>query len=135
MATISFSGMGCSYVAIALSDLAPTHISGPLSVVFLITFVFSFGAGCGALNVAYAPEVVPPELADIVLGIGQSLSVFVTLFLVLVFPSVLDALGALGAFFILAGFSFGSLLFLRVFMIETRGRELDDIVQELSKPK
>jgi len=135
MATISFSGMGISYLALALSSLAPVHISGPLSVVFLIGFTLSFGAGCGALNLAYAPEVVPPQLANTVLGIGQSLSVFTALILVLIFPSVLDALGALWSFIILSGFCFGSLLFLRTFMIETKGRELDDILRELTQQK
>ena len=133
MAYISLSGMSISYLGLALSDLGRSSVSGPFSVMFAITCCFTFCMATGTLCVAYAPEVVPPEIAGVILGFGQSLSLLVSFTLVLAFPSVLDAVGALGAFLILFFFCACILLFLKVYMVETKGRELNDIVIELVK--
>ena len=131
MAYASFSIMAASYLGLSLSDLAGSSVAGPSSVVFAIMFTFGFRTASGILYTSYAPEVVPSEIAGIVLGFGQSLSLLVSFTLVLAFPSVLDAIGALGAFLILFSFCIFSLLFLKLFMIETKGRELSDIANEL----
>ena len=131
MAYASFSIMAASYLGLSLSDLAGSSVAGPSSVVFAIMFTFGFRTASGILYTSYAPEVVPSEIAGIVLGLGQSLSLLVSFTLVLAFPSVLDAIGALGAFLMLFCFCILSLLFLKVFMIETKGRELSDIANEL----
>ena len=131
MAYVSFSMMAASYLGLSLSDLATPSVAGPSSVIFAIMFTFGFRVARGILYTSYAPEVVPSEIAGIVLGFGQSFSLLVSFTLVFAFPSVLDAIGALGTFLILFCFCFLSLLFLKVFMIETKGRELSDIKNEL----
>ena len=133
LAHISFSGMALSYLGVALSSLAKSSVSGPLSVVLIIVFSLSCTLACGTLSVAYAPEVVPPEIASLILGIGQSAGLFVTFLLVLLFPSVLDAIGALLCFLIFFFFCVSSLIFLKFYMIETKGRELTDIMAEIVK--
>ena len=133
LAYISFSGMALSYLGVALSSLAKSSVSGPLSVIFIIKFSLSCTLACGTLSVAYAPEVVPSEIASLVLGIGQSAGLFVTFLLVLLFPSVLDAIGALLCFLIFFSFCVFSLIFLKFYMIETKGRELADIMAEVIK--
>ena len=133
MAYVSFSGMTISYLGLSLSDLGRSSVAGPFSVIFAITCCFAFCVASGALCVSYAPEVVPPEIAGVILGFGQSLSLLVSFTFVLAFPSVLDAVGALGTFFILFFICATSLLFLKIYMVETKGRELNDIMTELVK--
>ena len=131
MACVSFSGLAFSYLALAFSQLASSVVSGYLSVVFIMTFILSFGSGCGTLNVSYAPEVVPPQIASMVIGMGQSLSILVAFSEVLLFPTVFDTIGAFSSFLILFAISIVSLFFLKTFMVETKGRQLDEIVQSL----
>ena len=131
MAFVSFSGMALSYLALAFSQFASPVISGYLSVVFVFTFVLSFGSRCGALNICYAPEVVPPQIASTVIGMGQSLSIFIAFIEVLLFPTVCDTIGPFASFQILFVFCIVSLIFLKIFMVETKDRQLDEIVQSL----
>lgn len=132
MAYFSFSGMTICHIAIALFDLAKEDVSGPFSLVAVLTFIFMQASGCGPLTFAYAPEVVPSEIAHFVLGAGQALSILWTLILVLVYPSVQKAIGTTFAFLILAAISFACLIFLKLFMVETKGKSLEDIISELT---
>eukprot|EP00210_Caulerpa_lentillifera_P006660 g6363.t1 len=133
IAFVSYSGMGLSMAAVAFADLGAEHIRGPLSVVFVLLYMASFSAGAGTLSLHYAPEMVPPEIEHLVLGIGQSLSYFVTLILVLIFPTILDEIGALPSFLALAVFSLGTVAFLKIYMVETRGRRLEDVHKDVLK--
>lgn len=131
IAFFSFLGMGVCFVGVALADITKPQIRGVLSVAFVLLYVAFFSAGCGPLATGYAPEVVPPSIAGTVLGAGQSLCRLTDLILVLVFPEMLNTLGALSAFLIFAAFAFLSYFFLKSFMIETKGRELKEIFDEI----
>eukprot|EP00210_Caulerpa_lentillifera_P006644 g6347.t1 len=132
-AFFSFIGMGVCFFGVALADLSHKGVRGILSVGFVLVYVAFYSAGCGPLSTAYAPEVVPTSIAGTVLGLGQSLSRFTNLILVLFFPMVLDNCGAFLTFLVLTAFTVGSYFFLLVFMVETNGRELVDIFRELEQ--
>lgn len=131
----SFLGIALSHLGLALSNLAKESISGLLSLVFVISYTVFFTSGCGTLNTSYAPEVVPPEIAGFALGTGQCLGLLSSVLQVLIFPSVQEAIGTVLSFIILSAISFSCLLFMKIFMIETKGRELDDIVVEMTTCK
>eukprot|EP00210_Caulerpa_lentillifera_P006626 g6331.t1 len=131
IAFFSFLGMGVCFTGVALADLTRRQMQGVLSVGFVLLYVAFFSAGCGPLTTGYAPEVVPPSLAGIVLGAGQCLCRLTDLILVLVFPELLSTLGALPAFLMFSAFAFLSYFFLKTFMVETKGRELKEIYAEL----
>lgn len=93
----------------------------------------SFSLGTGTLSLHYAPEIAPPEIEHLVLGVGQSLSYLATLLLVLIFPSVLDGIGALPSFLAFAAVSLITVILLKIYMVETRGRRLEDIHKDVIK--
>ena len=115
------------YSIIALIDLASSTVSGIVSAVCVTVFIMAFVSSCGPMNITYAAEVVPPEIASVVLGLGQSLSLIVILILVLVFPGILDAIGALLSFLFFCVVCIFFLAFLELYMIETKGQDPEEI--------
>ena len=121
------------YLVIALIDLASSAVSGIVSAVFVTVFIMAFVSSCGPMNITYAAEVVPPEIASVVLGLGQALSLIVILILVLVFPGILDAIGALLSFLFFCIVCVFFLIFLKVYMIETKGQDPEEIWKKSTK--
>ena len=118
---------------IALIDLASSTVSGIVSTVCVTVFIMAFASSCGPMNHTYAAEVVPPEIASVVLGLGQSLSLIVNLILVLVFPGILDAIGVLLSFLFFCVVCVCFLFFLKLYMIETKGKDPEEIWKESTK--
>ena len=120
---VSVITMIVCYLLISLIDLASSTVSGIVSAVCITVYIMAFSSSCGPMSLTYAAEIVPPEIASVALGSGHALSLLVNLALVLVFPVILDAIGALLTFLVFCIVCVFFLVFLKMYMIETKGQD------------
>ena len=130
MACVSFSAMAMCCLALSLSDLAPTIISGLFSVICIFGFVFFYASVCSTLHTGLPTEILPPEVASAAFELGRFLSWLCAFIIVLISPAILDAAGALWLYLAFFASCFVSLLFWKC-AIEPKEQELKDIVEEL----
>ena len=130
---LSITIMIFSYLLIALIDLASSTVSGIVSAVCVTVYVLAFASSCGPMSMTYAAEVVPPEIASVVVGLGQSLALTVNLILVLVFPGILEAIGALLTFLFFCVVCVLFLIFLELYVIETKGQDPEEIWKKTTR--
>ena len=121
------------YLLIALVDMAASTVSGIVSAICITVFIMVFASSCGPLNMSYAAEVVPPEIASTVLGLGQSLALVVVLILVLVFPAIFDIIGAQFSFLFFCIVCILFFIFLEFYLIETKGQAPEEIWKKSTK--
>ena len=130
MACMSFAAMAMCYPALSLTNQTPSRVSGPLSIVFIIVFVFFFALVCGTMNMVDSTEIMSPEVASAASGLGQSFSWLCAFVTVLISLVILDANGILWlylTFFVscCVFYCFGKSL-----PFETKKGELKDNVEE-----
>ena len=121
------------YSLIALIDLASSTVSGIVSAMCVTVYIMAFSSSIGPMSLTYAAEVVPPEIASVVMGLGHALSLLVNLALVLVFPVILDAIGALLTFLMFCIICVFFLAFLKLYMFETKGQDPEEIWKKLTR--
>ncbi|KZC13066.1 Facilitated trehalose transporter Tret1 [Dufourea novaeangliae] len=93
-------------------------------------YILAFCLGAGPVPWAYMGEIFPTRLK----GVASSIAAFVNWTLAFIvtesFSSLVDTLGTAAIFFIFAVFCFLSVIFVIVFMIETKGKTLAQIQTE-----
>ncbi|MBF4459672.1 sugar porter family MFS transporter [Pseudoclavibacter sp. VKM Ac-2867] len=132
---IGFSLTTACHLLIGFSSmiLEPGNPLRPWVILFLV--VAFVGSMQTFLNVAvwvYLSEVFPLHMR----GIGMGVSIFALWvangFISLYFPSVVDALGITGTFFVFAGVGVLALLFVATQIPETRGRTLEALDEDVT---
>lgn len=86
--------------------------------------MFGFGISLGPIVWLYIPEILPSQK-----GVSlASLHLFFWASIVgLVFPTIVDGIGLNGAFMMFTGLNCLSLLFIIVFIKETKGKTIQEI--------
>ncbi|KAF6209248.1 hypothetical protein GE061_014993 [Apolygus lucorum] len=108
---------------------------GLLPVVAVITYILLFAIGFGPIPWMMSGEVLPSDIKGVVTGIAVSLNWTLAFIVTKTFKMLTDNLGNANTYFLLAGFCVAALLFCTFVVIETKGKSLQEIQDELAGRK
>ncbi|GJP60081.1 hypothetical protein CLOP_g19066 [Closterium sp. NIES-67] len=129
----SFAGMGCSMLLLALSLSFPPlqPIAAPLSVLGTVAYVLSFAMGAGPVPALLLPEIFPSHIRASAVAAALTTHWLCNFVIGLSFLGVVRAVGVAAAYVGFAAVCFAGVLFVRGFIVETKGRSLEEIEREL----
>lgn len=131
----SFLGMGLSMAVLSISmtwsALAP--YTGVLAVVGTVAYILAFSLGVGPVPALLLPEIFPSRIRA--KGIATSLGVhWVSNFLIgLYFLPVVNKLGVPSVYLMFAAVCFLATLFVNNYIVETKGRSLEEIERIMAR--
>jgi len=117
----------------ALADVAPT-VNAPLVLIAIIGFVASFAISLGPVMWVLLSEIFPNEYRGVAISAAGFWNALVSASVTFVFPWELSKLGPAGTFLVYGLFASAALLFVLVFVRETKGRTLEELEGELLLP-
>jgi sugar porter (SP) family MFS transporter len=125
-------GTTTSHLLIGLSSLllAPGLFRAYMIMLFVITFVFIMQGTLGPLAWLMLSEIFPLEIRGFAIGLSVFLLWITNFFVGLFFPSMVAAFGITTTFFLFAAVGLLSILFVKTFVPETRGRSLEQLEEE-----
>ena len=135
--TGSFIGMGisCLVMSYAMANQGTWALAGPVAVIAVMSYIASFGMGCGPIPGLLSSEIFNPRIR----GAGMSLCFtthWVFNFVIgQAFLPVVEAVGGPAVFIGFAGVCALSVLFVKAQVVETKGKSLDVITKELAAAK
>ena len=137
LVTLGLTGLGIFFKI--NSDLDANNIPDDhspraswLALASLVTFMAGFALGWGPIAYMVVSEVVPTRARATVGGIGTALNWTIAFLVTYLFHDFNLALSYYGTFWLYASFSLASLIFVAVFLPETKGRTLEEIEQYFS---
>jgi sugar porter (SP) family MFS transporter len=124
-------------LGISLSVLpTPHHPGDPAAVITLIclaAFIASFAATWGPVVWVMIPEVLPLSVRGTAMGVAVFGNWAANFAVSQTFPPLLKAIGPGPVFLGYAGFGIVAALFVKAFVIETKGRSLEEIETDLQR--
>jgi sugar porter (SP) family MFS transporter len=136
---IGIAGMALSLLTIAwafsqASD--PALMNAQLVLIAIIGFVASFAISLGPVMWVLLSEIFPNEYRGVAISAAGFFNALVSASVTFVFPWELSTLGPAGTFLVYGMFASAALLFVLLFVPETKGRTLEELEGELmSRPK
>lgn len=136
--TIGIAGMALSLLTISwafrqASDAALT-MNPQLVLIAIIGFVASFAISLGPVMWVLLSEIFPNEYRGAAISVVGFWNALVSASVTFVFPWELSTLGAAGTFLVYGIFASLALLFVLLFIPETKGRTLEELESELLSP-
>jgi sugar porter (SP) family MFS transporter len=143
---IGIAGMALSLLTIAwafnvgpdgqtLAGAAPTT-NPRLVLIAIIGFVASFAISLGPVMWVLLSEIFPNEYRGVAISAAGFWNALVSASVTFVFPWELSTLGPAGTFLVYGVFASAALVFVLMFVPETKGRTLEELEGELlSRPK
>lgn len=121
---------------ISLSMTAYGFASGQFALVlpFIFAFIAAHAVGQGAVIWVYISEIFPSAARAKGQSLGAGTHWVFAAALTLVMPAVLASLSPVTIFLFFAGMMVLQLAWVRISMIETRGKSLEDVAAELANP-
>ena len=117
------------------SDSMPTTYSPHtewLALVSLVIYMAGFEVGWGPIPFLIMSELIPTHARGTLGGIGAALNWTASFLVTYLFHDFNQALSYYGTFWLYAGVGLVSLIFVAVFLPETKGRTLEEIEQYFS---
>ncbi|HKQ14920.1 MAG TPA: sugar porter family MFS transporter [Steroidobacteraceae bacterium] len=141
---IGIAGMAVSLLTIAwafsvvphdqaLVGVAPA-VNARLVLIAIIGFVASFAISLGPVMWVLLSEIFPNEYRGVAISVAGFWNALVSASVTFVFPWELSTLGPAGVFLGYGLFASAALLFVLVFVRETKGRTLEELEGELLLP-
>jgi MFS transporter, SP family, arabinose:H+ symporter len=136
---IGIAGMALSLLTIAwafsqASD--PAQMNAQLVLIAIIGFVASFAISLGPVMWVLLSEIFPNEYRGVAISAAGFFNALVSASVTFLFPWALSTLGSGGTFLVYGLFASAALLFVLMFVPETKGRTLEQLEGELmSRPK
>src|SRR5215210_4319463 len=132
MLLFGLTGTTTAHLLIGLSSLllAPGLFRAYMILLFVITFVFIMQGTLGPLAWLMLSEIFPLEIRGFAIGLSVFLLWITNFFVGLFFPSMVAAFGITTTFFLFAAVGLLSILFVKTFVPETRGRSLEQLEEE-----
>ncbi|GKQ43456.1 putative metabolite transport protein YwtG [Companilactobacillus sp. RD055328] len=97
-----------------------------IAIIAIFLYVFMFGFGLGPVFWSYVPEILPLKARAMGMGVITFTQYLLNAILSLIFPIVLEKIG-INVFYIFAFLSLVGAWYIRKFVLETKGRSLEDI--------
>ncbi|XP_063232303.1 facilitated trehalose transporter Tret1-like isoform X2 [Bacillus rossius redtenbacheri] len=104
---------------------------GWLPLAALCAYLVTYSAGYGAVPWVLLGELFPPEIKEIAGPICSSVNWLVAFVVAMVFPMSVSSLGFAVSFWLLGLFCFLGFVFVFVFVVETKGKTLEEIQEQL----
>jgi MFS family permease len=115
---------------------AALTMNARLVLIAIIGFVASFAISLGPVMWVLLSEIFPNEYRGVAISAAGFWNALVSASVTFVFPWELSTLGSAGTFFVYGLFASAALLFVLLFVRETKGRTLEELEGELlSRPK
>lgn len=131
----SFLGMGLSMALLSISMTwsALAAYTGVLAVVGTVAYILSFSLGVGPVPALLLPEIFPSRIRA--KGISTSLGVhWVANFMIgLYFLPVVNRLGVPSVYLMFSAVCFLAVLFVNSYIVETKGRSLEEIERIMTR--
>jgi len=133
-----FTGVGIMAVSLLLTGLAfraDVHTNSRLILICILGFIAGFSISLGPVMWAIFSEIFPNHLRGFAIsavGVANSMSSFIV---ATFFPLQLARFGSSNTYFIYAGFMFFCLWFIWKYVMETKGKSLEEIENQLIRAK
>lgn len=108
---------------------------GMVPVVAVISYIFLFSVGFGPIPWMMSGEVLPAEIKGVCTGIATSVNWFLAFLVTFAFKTLTDNLGNAGTYFLISFICVIAFLFSTFVVIETKGKSLQEIQNELAGRK
>jgi MFS transporter, SP family, arabinose:H+ symporter len=141
---IGVAGMAVSLLTIAwafnvephqaVAGAAPLTTNPRLVLIAIIGFVASFAISLGPVMWVLLSEIFPNEYRGVAISAAGFWNALVSASVTFVFPWELSTLGPAGTFLVYGLFASAALLFVLLFVRETKGRTLEELEGELLPP-
>ncbi|MDO1604931.1 sugar porter family MFS transporter [Lactobacillus sp. YT155] len=118
---ISLAGQAVPAVVLCLWSTNAT-----VAIVAIFLYVFMFGFGLGPVFWSYVPEILPLKARAMGMGVITFTQYLLNAVLSLIFPVILEMMG-INVFYIFALLSLLGAWYIHEFVLETKGRTLEDI--------
>lgn len=109
------------------------HVNQTLVLIGIIAFVASFACSLGPVMWVLFSEMFPNRYRALAISFAGTINSAFSFLVQLVFPWELDYLGNSATFFIYGGFALAGLIFLKIYLPETKGKSLEELEKILVK--
>jgi SP family arabinose:H+ symporter-like MFS transporter len=127
------AGMAISLLVISWAFNQPA-MNAQLVLIAIIGFVASFAISLGPIMWVLLAEIFPNEQRAAAISVAGFLNSLVSASITLIFPWELSMLGPAGTFLAFGLFALAALLFVLLFVPETKGRTLEELEHDLASP-
>jgi MFS family permease len=130
---VGVGGMALSLLIIAWAFSQP-DLNARLVLIAIIGFVASFAISLGPVMWVMLSEIFPNEQRAAAISVAGVWNSVVSASVTFIFPWELSALGPSGVFLVYGVFATAALIFVLLFVPETKGRTLEELEHELRSP-
>lgn len=109
------------------------NINSLLVLISILGFIAGFSLSLGPVMWAMFSEIFPNRLRGIAISIVGTVNSFTSFVVATLFPVQLRMFGSSNTFFIYAGCMFLCLIFVWKYVVETKGKSLEDLEQHLTR--
>ncbi|XP_072991811.1 probable plastidic glucose transporter 1 [Typha latifolia] len=130
----SYLGMACSMFLIvcAISFPLDEGSSHSLSIIGTLTYIFTFAIGAGPVTGIIIPELSSALTRPKIMGFSFAVHWICNFLVGLFFLELVDKFGVGAVYATFGGFSLSSAVFAMYFIVETKGRSLEEIEMSLN---
>lgn len=125
----SYLGMAFSMFIVALAIVSPVKedLSHTLSVVGSLTYIFSFAIGAGPATGLVIPELSSAQMRSKIMAFSFSIHWICNFLVGLFFLDLVEKFGVASVYGVFGAVSICSAIFATFFVVETKGRTLEEI--------
>ncbi len=106
-------------------------INAMIVLISILCFIAGFSISLGPVMWAMFSEIFPNRLRGLAISVVGSVNALTSFLVATLFPVQLNKFGSSATYFIYAGFMFLCILFVWKYVVETKGKSLEEIEQQL----
>ncbi len=110
---------------------AGIQINALLVLISILGFIAGFSLSLGPVMWAMFSEIFPNRLRGLAISVFGTVNSFTSFLVATFFPVQLKWFGSSATFFIYAGFMFACLIFVWRYVVETKGKSLEELEEQL----
>jgi SP family galactose:H+ symporter-like MFS transporter len=129
----SAAGAGAALALLGLTlEMSLSGAASWLPLVFLLLYIVSFAIGLGPIFWVLIAEIFPPEARAAGAGVATAVNWLSSFVVGLIFVPLSDAIGSGPMFWIFAAVCVLTVVFVRRYVPETKGRPFEEIAEDVS---
>ncbi|KAG0496655.1 hypothetical protein HPP92_001346 [Vanilla planifolia] len=130
----SYLGMGLSMLIVALAVISPIDedLSHMLSIIGTLTYILTFALGAGPVTGLVIPELSSAQMRSKIMGFSLVIHWICNFLVGLFFLDIVEKVGVAAVYGAFGAVSIGSAIFAAYFIVETKGRSLEEIEMSLN---
>jgi MFS family permease len=129
----SAAGAGAALALLGLTlEMSLSGAASWLPLVFLLLYITSFAIGLGPIFWVLIAEIFPPEARAAGAGVATAVNWLSSFVVGLIFVPLSDAIGAGPMFWAFAAVCVLTVVFVRRYVPETKGRPFEEIAEDVS---